>query len=156
MMTTAYAVIKYTTTISNTATIKGYEVTLWRTDTNEAVINIAWGDLDQGTSKTTEVVFGFEYCLKVKNTGDYDSYIAWKLDESTPLPEGVTLTAQWTNQGDGTWSNEIPQNDFSAFGLVSVGGLSKPIRWTLTIGADVPRQSIDFTILLLSADTSTG
>ena len=35
-----YAVIKYTEKITNTATIKGYEIALWRTDTNEKVVTI--------------------------------------------------------------------------------------------------------------------
>jgi hypothetical protein len=151
MTSLGYAVLKYTATVSNTAMIKGYQITLWRTDTNVAVTSITWGDLETGTSKDTETILGFTQQLKIKNTGDYDCYAGWKLDPTTPLPQGVTLTAEgYKNGGWQTWT----QNDMSMFPLITINGLTAyPVRWTLTVASDASRGSLTFNILLLATNS---
>ena len=152
----AYAVIKYTEIIPTTGIIKGYEIQLWQTDTNTRVTAIPWGDLETGTSKTTDEAFGFEKKLKIKNTGDYPCWIAWQLDPETPLPEGCTLIAQYYYVGGAQW-RPLPENMFSdSFTWKQWTTYTDSVMWTLTIDADVPRGEITFNILLLAADTELG
>jgi hypothetical protein len=162
MTSLGYAVLKYTATVSNTAIIKSYQITLWRTDTNVAVTSIEWGDLETGSSKDTETAFNFIQKLKIKNVGDYPIWAGWKLDPTTPLPQGVTLTAKHIDV-NGVWVEWTENTGFVGYvngadpnGAVAVGGTSYSVQWILTIGADVSRGSLSFNILLLAANTSSG
>lgn len=148
----AYAVIKFTTTIPNTANIKGYEIILWRRDTNIAVNSIAWGNLETGTSKDTETIFSFSKKLTVKSLSDYVCWAAWKVDPTTPLPNGVTLVAEY-DIGGGWFA--LPQNDFSLIANISPGEVSdRNLHWILTVPNDAPRGSLAFNIQLLAANTA--
>jgi len=149
----AYSLVKYTSQITNTATIKGYEIILWRTDgTPQAVTAIAWGNLEKGTNTTTEQVLSLTQQLFFKNTGDFVIYPAWNL--STPLPNNITLTCE--NYVGGAWKS-LPQNDYNQFAWIPVNGLTTPIRFTLRVPLDAPRGPIPpFVINLLAADTGSG
>ena len=151
----AYSLVKYTSQVTNTATVKGYEMVLWRTDgTPQAVTAIAWGDLETGTNKTTEQVLGFTQQLFLKNRGDFILYPAWNLSALTPLPNNITLTCEYF--ASGTWKS-LPQNDYNQFAWIPVNGLTAPIRFVLTVPLDAPRGIIPpFIINLLAADTGSG
>jgi hypothetical protein len=151
----AYAVIKWQEKITNTAMIMGYELALWRTDSNVEVTTIPWGNLETGTNKTTEQAFSFTEKLKIKNVGDYACYIGWKLNST--LPNGITLTAEFFIIGD-KWYN-LPQNAFNASNfntLKNPNDFTYPVQWILTIPNDAPRGAINFDILLLAATTISG
>jgi len=150
----AYAAIKYTATIPNTATIKGYKLALWNTLIDAPVPSIAWGSLDIGTTKDTEIIFTSVRNIRIKDTGDYPVFVAWKLNDT--LPSGVTLTCDyWQGDSDGVW-RPIPQNEFSLLPQISAGYCTEPLRWTLTISADASPGSLAFDILLLAANTMSG
>ena len=150
----AYAVIKYTEKIGNTAMITGYEVKLWRVDTSALVMNISWGQLETGMNKTSDQVFNFAQKLSMKNTGDFDVYAAWKLN--TTLPNGITLTGQYALSEGASWLL-WPENDFSLLSYLSPGEVQgRRIQWTLNIPGDAPRGAINFDILLLAATTISG
>jgi len=153
----AYAVLKYTGTVTNTATILGYQLSLWRTDSNVPITAIPWGSLETGTTKDTEQVFSLTQQLKIKNVGDYACWIAWKIDPVTPLPNGITLSAHYYISGDAWYA--LPQNMFSDsnWGQVLVNAYTAfPVRWTLTVPIDAPRGPLAFSIQLLAANTATG
>lgn len=150
----AYAVIKFTTTIPNTANIKGYEIILWRRDTNVPVTSIGWGDFETGTSKDTETIFSFQKKLTIKSLSDYLCWAAWKVDPLTPLPNGVTLVAQYE---DGAGWITLPQNDFGLLSSMGPGEVnSKSLHWILTVPNDAPRGALAFNIQLLAANTVSG
>jgi hypothetical protein len=162
MTTLAYAVIKYTKTVQNTGTIKGYEISLWRLDTNAAVTSIPWGDLETNSSKNTETVFNFTEKLVVKNTGDFAIWVGWKVDPTTPLPSGVTLTAKHKNI-NGAWVEWNENTGFVGYvndgdpnGTIVVGGTSYPVQWILTLSANASRGALTFNIELLAANTTSG
>ncbi len=151
----AYGVLKYQEKITNTANIIGYDVKLFRTDTSAIVTAIPYGDIEQGLNKSSDQAFAFTKKLVMKNAGDFDCYLGWKLN--TTLPNGVTLTCQyfWENS---EWK-PLPQNTFSdtnSWGLVAKNTLSQPVMWTLNVPNDAPRGLISFDILLLTATTSSG
>jgi hypothetical protein len=149
----AFGVLKYTEKITNNVTITGYELQLWRVDTNARVITISWGSLDQGLNKTSDEAFGFTQKLAIKNTGDYALYGAWKLNST--LPNGATLTAQIATSGEGTSYIPWAQNDY--YGAISPGGLSAfRIQWTLIIPDGTPRGPMTFDVLLLAGETNNG
>jgi hypothetical protein len=148
-----YSVLQYTATVINTAYVKGYELTLWRKDMEVAVSSFEWGDLDKGSSKSTEDVLGVAGQLYIKNTGDYDLYFAWELDPSTPLPLGITLTAKYG--GSAIW----PPNNYNCFEspVIHPGGLDVyPVQFVLSIGSDAVRGPVTFNILLHAGTTSAG
>ncbi len=150
----ALAVIKYSGTISNTATIKGYEVSLWRIDSNAKVTAITWGDIETGTAKTTEQVFGFTEKLEIKNTGDFPiSFLEWKVNGT--LPSGITVTAQYKNSGWTTWAENTP-DDTIARGGMAVGEYSLVIQFDLAVANGASRGPIIFDILLLAPTTISG
>jgi hypothetical protein len=144
----AYSVIKYTGTIQTTVNIKGYEIALWRTDTGAAVMTIDWGDLDAGTSETTEEVFAFTEKLTLKNVGDYACYMTWKIDPSYEWAREL-LTCEFK---DGTWQS-FPENTFPMSSPIDVGGLWLPIRWTFTVPENYARGPTGFNILLVASTT---
>ena len=148
----AYGAVKYMTSITNNVTITGYELQLWRSDTNAQVTAINWGSLTQGTVINTETLWGWGegipgmIQLKVKNSGDYAALVSWYINGS--LPNGVTVTCDyWPTLA--VWTS-LPQN--ATFGLnglpVPVGSFSDPLRFTLSIPASTPRQSFSFGIVL--------
>ena len=150
----AYAVIKFTTTIPNTANIKGYEVILWRKDTNVAVTSIGWGDLETGSSIDTETIFSFSKKLTIKSLSDFLCWAAWKIDPSTPLPNGITLVAEY--EAGAAWIT-LPQNEFGLLGSMSPGEVNnKGLHWILTVPNDAPRGALAFNIQLLAANTVSG
>jgi len=139
-----YAAIKYTTWMSNAGRILGYEFTVFRSDTGQPVNVIPWGDLDQGTNRTTDEIFNGT--LVVKNMGDKDLYFGWHVNSSTPLPSGVTLTCIL-----GT-SVDLPEDSYY---FINAGN-SYAIRWTLIVSNSASRGSFAFDIVLLAADSSSG
>jgi len=144
----AYAVLKYSTVVTNTAFIKGFEAALWRIDTGTAVTSIAWGGIDLGTTVDTETLFGITKQLAIKNTGDYQIYAGWNLTGT--LPSGVTLVcARWIS---GTTWNNLPQNTFPNEMHVTANGVSTPIRFTLYAPANAPKSTLNFNITLLASD----
>jgi hypothetical protein len=151
-----YAVTKYTLNIPNTATIAGYEMKLWRVDTNAIVTSIAWGSVESPSVKTSDMVFSFTEQLAIKNTGDYAYYVAWDLNATTPLPAGVTLQCACVDSVTHV-SNSWNKLSYSEFGSIPPNTVSvKRLNFVLTIASDVPRQPITFGIILLAADTSSG
>ena len=155
-VTVAYAVLKYTERVPNTATIVGYEIKLWRTDNSGSIVtSIAWGEIERDANKTTEEVFSFTQKLVMKNTGDRAAYVGWKLNASTPLPSGVSLIAE--GYVGGGWY-AFPENSFdqSMSTQLAIGALSPPLRWTLIASNGAARTSFTFDILLLGATTSQG
>ena len=156
MTTIAYAVIKYQEKITNTATIMGYEVKLWRTDTNAIVTSITWGSIDQGANKTSDEAFGFTKKLTFKNVGDKKLWVAWKLNST--LPAGVTITAYMALGEGSSWlTSTWDQNVFSFVDPMDANVVgNNRIMWNLTIANGAPRGPITFDILLLAADTASG
>jgi hypothetical protein len=149
----AFGILKYTEKITNTVTITGYELQLWRDDTNAQVTTITWGSLDQGLNKTSDEAFGFTKKLAVKNTGDYALYAAWKLNST--LPNGATVTGQIATSGEGSAWENWTQNNY--YGAISPSALSTfRIQWTLIIPDGTPRGPITFDILLLAGTTNNG
>lgn len=152
MSSIAYSIIKYTTTITNTASIIGYEIKLWRSDTGIAVESISWGNLDKNSAKDTEQVFNFSQQLKLKNTGDYITCVSWKLDPATPLPANVTLTAAFENGGWNIWNPLVTD----ALGPIPIGSFyDYPVNFILTIG-DAARGPVNFGIILSAQSTGAG
>lgn len=154
----SYAAIKYTVTIPNDVTIRGYKIQLWRLDSGAEVTSISWGDLDLGTSKDSDTVLGLPtatHKLAIKNIGDYAAYVGWQIDPLTPLPDGVTMTGQHANMETEGYQQTWNENVFTF--SVPAGQVSPwRIRWTLTISQDAEMGSYNFNILLLAADSSTG
>lgn len=149
----AFGVLKYTEKITNNVTITGYELQLWRMDSNTRVITITWGTMDQGSNKTTDTALGFTQKLAIKNTGDYALYAAWKLNST--LSNGATLTGQIAISGEGTAYTNWAQNDY--YGSISPGSVSNyRIQWTLVIPDGTPRGPLTFDILLLAGETNQG
>jgi len=152
MVSVAYAVLKYSTTVPNTATVTGYEVKLWNAQTSSFVTLIPWGSIETGTSNTTEQIFSITERMYIKNTGDYAAFVAWHLNGTT-LPAGITVTMQYKTS---TWL-DLAQDDYGKLGSIASGGLSTAwVRWTLTIASTAPRGPINFDIILLGATTASG
>jgi len=158
MASVTYAAIKYTSTIQNSMTIKGYEIKLWRTDSASEVLTIAWGSMDLSTTKTSDDALGLPtstHKLAISNTGDYLAYVGWQIDPATPLPAGVAITGQHANMETEPYQQTWGQNTFTF--SVPAGSVSVwRIRWTLNIGSDVARGACNFNILLLAASSSSG
>lgn len=150
----AFGVLKYQEKISNTVTITGYELQLWRVDTNTRVTSIAWGGINQGANKTSDAALGFTQKLTIKNVGDYDLYAAWKLNST--LPNGATVTAQYASSEGSSWSTWT-ENYFDQVGSLSPGEVnSRRIQFILNIPDGTPRGPVNFDILLLAGTTSSG
>jgi hypothetical protein len=150
----AFGILKYTEKISNTVTITGFELQLWRVDTNARVTSIDWSGIDQGANKTSDAALGFVKKLSIKNVGDYEFTTAWKLNSS--LPNGSTLTAEYAqSEGDPwlTWT----ENTYDLIGFTQPGTVNgKRIQFILTIPDGTPRGLVDFDILLLAGTTYSG
>lgn len=142
----AYSVVKYTQQVSNTANIMGYEIQLWNKGTSSSITAIPWGDLEKGTSKTTETIFGTGN-MTLKNSGDYNCIFTWNIDPSTPLPSGTTVKLE---QDNGGW-DEIFEG---VAGNIAVpkGVYIYNMRFTLTIAADALRGPLTFKIELKAHD----
>lgn len=150
----AFGVLKYTEKISNTVTVTGYELQLWRKDTNARVTTIPWGSIDQGANKTSDAALGFTQKLTIKNVGDYDLYAAWKLNST--LPNGATVTAKFAASEGSSW-NTWTENDYSSLSLFSPGEVgSRRIQFILNIPDGTPRGPVNFDILLLAGTTESG
>ena len=150
----AFGVLKYTEKITNTVTITGFELQLWRVDTNARVITITWGSIDQGSNKTSDAAFGFTQKLTIKNVGDYEFYAGWKLNSS--MINGATVTAQYALSEGSAWSTWT-ENDFSSLSLMSPGEVnSRRIQFILNIPDGTPRGPITFDVLLLAGTTGSG
>jgi hypothetical protein len=150
----ALGVLKYTATVTNTAMIKGYKIALWNTVTNAEINEIPWGDIDLNIPKDTEMVFTSVHQIKVKNVGNYDCFIAWKMNDT--IPSGVSLSCDyWDGDSAGSWK-PFSQNDYSTLPQLSVNDYSKPFRWVLTASNDAPMGSLTFKIYLLDANTAAG
>jgi hypothetical protein len=158
MIGATYAVIKYTSTITNSMTIKGYEIKLWRTDNAAEVLTISWGEVDTDTSKTSDDALGLPtsvHKLAIQNLGDYETYVGWQIDPATPLPAGVTITGHHANMETEPYQQTWGESTFTF--LVPAKSVSLwRVRWTLTIGSDVDRGDCNFNILLLAANSPTG
>lgn len=156
--TSIYCAVKYSVTIPNDVSIKGYEIKLWRLDSDTEVTAISWGDMDIGSSKDSDVALGLPtatHKLAIKNTGDYVAYVGWQIDPNTPLPTGLTLTGQHANMETEPYQQTWNENTFTF--QVSAGQVSQwRIRWTLNVGAETVAGDFTFNILLLVADSSTG
>ena len=159
------ASIMYSRTITNTATIKAaWGISLWRMDGAyvnpvELITSIAWGELDPGTTKNTNSLFGT--CLKLKNDGNAEVHVAWQLDPTTPLPSGVSLTAWYSNSGGTYWA--LAENDFAIITIQPgqcSGDAGYPnsgkIEFRLTIDQFAPPTAFGFNILLNAADSASG
>lgn len=154
MVASVYAVWKYTATVTNTVNVTGYQVSLWRTDTNAAVTSISWGNINMGASNNTEQVFGVTEKLAIKNTGDIIEYVAWNVSGIMPL--GFSVTAEF--KPDSTW-HSWAQNDFgSTIGTINPGEIrgGYVFRFTLTVTDNATRGPATFTINLLAATTASG
>jgi hypothetical protein len=155
---TTYAVIKYTSTVTNSVTIKGYGIKLWRLDSDTEVLTINWTQLDLGTLKTSDDALGLplsSHKLAIKNPGNYIAYIGWQIDPTTPLPTGVTITGQHTNTETEPYQETWGPNVFTFF-VPAESVSSWRIRWTLNVGPNATRGTYNFTILLLASDNSSG
>jgi len=165
VLATAFATVYYTRTITNQATIKAaWGISLWRTDASyqnpvEMITAINWGELDPGTEFTTNQLYGT--CLKLKNDGNTEVWVAWQLDPTTPLPSGVTLTARYC-YGGSDWM-DLLQNSFAdihinkgAFSGVSSDPNAGRIEWKLSIDLYADPGAFAFNILLKAADSSSG
>ena len=153
-----YAILKFTANVTNTANVIGYEVNLIRTDNLATVTSIPWASIEQGFNKTTDQIFNLPRALKIKNVGDFSVFLGWKLNESTPLVDGATLTCEYYDASEQLWY-PLAQNTFSAahgWTEVAINGLSLPLRWTLDIPLQCPRGELGFGIVLLTATTTTG
>jgi hypothetical protein len=151
LVAVSYGILKYQESISNTVTITGYEIQMWRKDTNARVTTISWGSLDQGSNKTSDVALGFTQKLTMKNVGDYAIRAAWKLNST--LPNGATLTAQYALSEGSPWDN-WPESDYGQLGSMSPGEVnSRRIQFTLIIPDGTPRGPLTFEILLLASNT---
>jgi hypothetical protein len=151
----AYAAIKYTGTVTNTANIKGYKIALWNTLTNTPIDAIPWGDLDLNIVKTTETIFASIHQIKMKNVGNYQCFAAWKMNDT--LPSGVTLLCDyWQGDSEGNWV-PLPQNDYSSMGAIIPNGFNLyGLRWSLNAATGAAMGSFNFTIYLLGADSASG
>lgn len=150
---TTLGILKYMGQITNTATIQGYELQLWQTKTGAAVTTIPWGNVEKGMNTTSETALGLTQQLFLKNTGDYLLYAGWNLSSSTPLPNNVTLTAQYYTTSWQDW----PQNNYFTLGSLPANTVNgNAIRFTLSIPSDAARGPLSFTIDLLAATTSSG
>lgn len=153
---TSYAILKYQEKITNTGNVIGYEVKLVRRDTNAIITTIPWGDIEQGQTKTSDASLVLTKNLTMKNTGDFDCYMGWKLNST--LPNGITLTCQYWYTDGAAWK-PLAQNQFSdsdGWSLVAKNTFSNPVMWTLNVPNDSPRGAINFDILLLTATTLSG
>jgi hypothetical protein len=163
-LTTAFATVYFTRTITNTATIKAaWGISLWRTDASyvnpiEMITAIGWGELDPGIEFTTNQLYGT--CLKLKNDGNAEVHVAWQLDPATPLPSGITLTARYCTGAN--WM-ALAQNDFSYIAIpkgVLSGDVGDPnsgrIEWKLSIDQYADPGAFAFNILLKAADSTSG
>jgi hypothetical protein len=150
----AFGVLKYQEKITNTVTVTGYELQLWRVDTNARVTSIAWGGIDQGLNKTSDTAFGFTQKLTIKNVGDYEFWAAWKLNST--LPNGATVTAQFASSEGSPWSTWT-ENTYDSLSSMSPGEVnSRRIQFILNIPDGTPRGPVDFDILVLAGSTSSG
>lgn len=110
-LSTAFATVFYTRTIGNNGNVKAaWNIALFRWDTQADITSIPWGDVDPGVVITTNQLFSGT-CLKIKNNGNAEVFVAWKLDPTTPLPPGLVLTARY-EYAPGAMS-DLPQNDYS-------------------------------------------
>jgi len=158
----AIGAVMYTRMVSNVATIKAaWGITLWRMSPDyltpvEVINSIAWGELNPGELLSTNYLFGT--CLKLKNDGNVQVYVAWALDGT--LPSGVTLTAQYCASGSDF--SPLPQNNFGIIsippGEFSGSPLANPgrVEWILSTSPETPPGSFSFNIILKGADSSTG
>ena len=154
----SYGAIQYMTPIQNDVTIKGYEIKLWRLDTDVEVTSISWGTLNIGQEKNTDTVLGLPtatHKLAIKNTGNYVAYVGWQIDPETPLPTGVTMTGQHANIETEAYQQTWNENVFT-FSVLAGSVSTWRIRWTLSVSEGVTKGDYNFNILLLAADTNTG
>ena len=158
MFGVTYGAIRYTQVIPNNVTVKGMAIQLWRLDSGAEVTSISWGEMDGGSSKDSDVALELPtttHKLAIKNRGDYNAYIGWRIDPETPLPTGVTLTGQHANMETEPYQQTWNENTFTF--SVPAGSISQwRIRWTLSVSADAVIGDHSFNILLLGADSNTG
>lgn len=159
-LATAFGTLYFTRQITNQLTIKSaWNIALWRWDIQSAITTIDWGSLDPGIQISTNQLFSGT-CLKIKNNGNAEVFVAWKLDSATPLPTGVVLTARY-EYAPGSMA-DLPQNDYSQIeigpGQFSGGAGMQPgrIEFDLTIDQYASPGSATFIIDLLAADSATG
>ena len=160
-LTTALGTLYFTRTIGNNVTIKAaWNIALFRWDTQAYITSIAWGEVDPGTLITTNQLFSGT-CLKIKNNGNAEVFVAWQLDPTTPLPPGVVLTASY-EYAPGAMHN-LAQNDFSEIEIGPGQFSGSPtemspgrIEFDLNVGLYASPGGISFNILLLAADTNLG
>lgn len=163
----AYAILKSQTPITNNALITGYGLELWNTHAPATQkVTIEWNTLEQGSSKDTDTLYSITKELRVKNIGDYNCSVCWFIDPLTPLPTGVTLTAEYSKHDAGlepylAWPASTTFIGFTTestyvTGLIPVGGYSEAIRFTLTISDTATRGAITFNIILQAATTLEG
>jgi len=158
IITTVYAAVKFSSTLPNSVTVKGYEIKLWRFDTNVEATSISWGTMDIGSSKDSDIALELPttaHKLGFKNTGDYLAYIGWKIDPTTPLPTGFSMTGWHTNTESEPYQQTWGQNTFTF--SVAAGSYSNwRVRWVLSIDTTATKGTYSFSILLLAADSSSG
>lgn len=156
----AFAAVYFTRQITNQLTIKSaWNIALFRWDTQTFITAIDWGSLDPGIQISTNQLFSGT-CLKIKNNGNAEVFVAWKLDPATPLPTGVVLTARY-EYASGSMAN-LPQNDYSQIDIGAgqfsggTGGSPGRIEFDLSIDQFASPGSATFIIDLLAADSSSG
>jgi hypothetical protein len=156
-----YAVVQYTRTITNTAGVKSaWNVQLWKVNPPEMLTSIEWGDMDPGTTWTTNQLFSGT-CMRLKNVGNSLIWVAWELDPTTPLPSGVTFSVRYGITG--TQMIDLAELDFSTIsiepGLFS-GNEGDPnsgkVEFKLTLDQYATPGGFSFNILLHAADTNLG
>jgi hypothetical protein len=151
---TAYAAIRFTLPISNTANIMGYEIQLWDTQNSTAITSFNWGDLSVGsTVDTDQLLGGYTRPLVIRNLDAYYIFVGWNCTNT--LPSGVTLTAQYYNSGYGEYQS-WPQNTYNLIPQLNPTSNSVPIKFILTVSASATNGPFSFTINVLAAETNVG
>jgi hypothetical protein len=151
----ALALVHNINKVTESGNIKAsWNLALWNVANNTAVNNLNWTDIEVGTVKQTKDIFG-DYVLKIKNLNpNAGCYVAWALDNSTPLPNGTTISATY-EQSANTWM-DWPQNWFGTIYILP-NALSGPrVEWALNASLGATTGNFAFNILLLDSDNMTG
>jgi hypothetical protein len=152
---TAFAAIHYTQTIPSSGNVlPSWFITLWRTDTSQAVLSLNFSDIQPGTSKSTADIFAGDV-LRIKNLHcTLPCYCAWELDPLTPLPYGITLSAL-DESSPGVWT-DWTQNYYGSIYILPNSLSDRRIEFLLTSNSTATVGPFSFNILLHAADSGTG
>jgi hypothetical protein len=149
---TAAVVIRFVLHISNQATILGYEVALWNTQTSQKITSFDWGTLALGQVKTTDELLGdpgqSQRPLKIENLDAYYVEIGWNYTGT--LPNGVSLSAEFYNAGMMRY-DPWDMNNFAEMGQLVPNGISTSVCWVLTVADNAQGcGAFNFTINVLA------